>query len=145
MELNSYCTGMLDMRQQKVLGGFYGFSKCHKWPTGKTKKPTSWHLMLITNIQANRVVIVSSVITRILNPCKYWTVMTQTFINMFSKSVLGLFVASFIVHLLFTLLFFCSTPFVRLFSVRSFDYSVYFSVLILELYSRYFDPTNPYQ
>jgi hypothetical protein len=35
---------------------------------------------------------------------------------------------------------FCSIRFVRLFSVQLFVYSVLFSVLILELYSRYFDP-----
>jgi hypothetical protein len=32
---------------------------------------------LITNTWANRVVIGSSVITKIFNPCKYWTVTTQ--------------------------------------------------------------------
>ncbi len=52
------------------------------------------------------------------------------------------FVASFIVCLVFFLLFFCLIRFVRLFRVRFFNYSVYFSVLILELYIRYFDPQS---
>jgi hypothetical protein len=38
--------------------------------------------------------------------------------------------------------FFCSISFVQLFSVGLLDYSVYFSVLILELYSKYFNPHN---
>jgi hypothetical protein len=41
---------------------------------------------------------------------------------------------------LFDLFCFCSVHFVHLFSVKLFFYSVLLSVLILELYSRYFDP-----
>jgi hypothetical protein len=64
-------------------------------------------------------------------------VMAQPFVYMFSESVHVFLIVSFFVRLLFVLLFFCSAHFVRLFSVRLFDY---FSVLILKLYSRYFDP-----
>jgi hypothetical protein len=42
----------------------------------------------------------------------------------------------------FFVLFCFLIRFVRLFSVRLFVYTVLFSVLILELYSRYFDPVN---
>jgi hypothetical protein len=100
---------------------------------------------LITNIWANRVAIVSSVITKIFTPCKYWTVTTPP---SFTSSVnQGLFcslpVLLFMCCLTFSRLFsFCSICFVWLFGVRLFVYSVYFSVLILELYSSYFDPHN---
>ncbi len=103
-------------------------------------------LCLITNTWANRAAIVSSVITKIFNPCKYQMVTTQPSVYLFSESVLVFihYQFSFIVHLLFnfhSLLFcFCSICYFLLFFLRLFVYSVYFSVRILKLYSRYFDP-----
>jgi hypothetical protein len=79
-----------------------------------------------------------------IHTCTYWTVMTQPFVHMFSQSVFVSIRCQFsvIVHLLFDFIcFFCALiNFVQLFSVRLFVYSVYFSVLIMELYSRYFNP-----
>jgi hypothetical protein len=61
------------------------------------------------------------------------------------STILCLFVyANFIVQLLFSFVrlsaLFDSVFYYSVFDYSVFDYSVYFSVLILELYSRYFDP-----
>jgi hypothetical protein len=63
----------VDMRQQSCWGGSMAFQKATSEPAGKTKKPTSWHLIPHNYIQASRVAIISSIITKIFNPCKYWT------------------------------------------------------------------------
>ncbi len=49
---------------------FMNFQKATCEPTGKAKKPCQYIRFLTFNIQANRVAIVSSVITKIFNPIK---------------------------------------------------------------------------
>ncbi len=46
-------------------------------PRGRQRSRRQYIRFLTFNIQANRVAIVSSVITRIFNPSKYWTVTIQ--------------------------------------------------------------------
>ncbi len=99
---------------------------------------------VITNTRANNVAIVSSVITKIFNTCQYWTVTTQPFVHMFS-GISAYFcllpISLFICCSTFICFpFLCSIHFVVLFCVQLFVNSVNFSVLILELYSRYFYP-----
>jgi hypothetical protein len=86
------------------------------------------------------------VITRIFNPCKYWTVTIQTFLKTPSNSVSVLFIASYCSTFVCTVFSFVrfSALFNSVFDYSVFDYSVYFFVLILELYSRYFDPYLTY-
>ncbi len=92
--------------------------------------------------EQNRVAVVNSVITKILNLCKYWTVTIQPFHKTLNHSVPVLFNTSFIVWLLFVFpLLFKSGLFVWSFSIRLYNV---FSVLILELHSWYFDPITPY-
>ncbi len=134
MELHWYSTRVLGMKQQSCWGALW-FSRGHKHDI--------WCLM--TNTQANRVAIVSSVITKILNPCKYWTVMTQPSVYMFSVYLYSLLVFYYcpsvvwfsLVSVLFLSDSLCSI--IRCWILCLFSV---FSVLILELYSRYFDPHN---
>ncbi len=53
------------------------FQKATCEPLGRKRSPPQYIRFLIFNIQANRVAIVSSVITKIFNPSKYWTVTIQ--------------------------------------------------------------------
>jgi magnesium-transporting ATPase (P-type) len=145
MKLDRYCTGVLGMRQQSCWGFLWLFKRRGDNPL---KIQRIWQhdiWCIITNTRANRVAIVSSVITKILNPCKYWTVTTQAFvICSVNQCLFYSLPVFFIVNLLFYFhsfcfsfvsICFCSTiqySIVRLFSV--------FSVLILELYYRYFNP-----
>jgi hypothetical protein len=90
----------------------------------------------------NRVAIVNSEISKTFNLCKYWTVTFQPFENtqLFSAYVVH---CQFIVQPLFVLFSFIRiSAFVQLFSVRLFSV---FSVLTLELHSRYFDSVTPLQ
>jgi hypothetical protein len=87
---------------------------------------------------------------KIFNPRKYRTVIIQpSVLFMFSASVnhicsqficCSLWYYLSLVHS--SLFCFVRSTFVRLFSVWLLDYSVLFSVLILELYSSYFDQQN---
>ncbi len=136
MEIGWYCTGMLSKRQQSCLGVLW-FSK--RPIVSLLEKQRNWHhdvWFLIINIQANRVAIESSVITKIFFPCKYWTVTDKPFVwHSVNQYLFCSF--QFICSPVVNLFFFCS---IRLFDYSVFYYSVYFSVLILKLYSRYFDP-----
>ncbi len=119
------------------------FQEATSEPVGKAKKLPAWPLMPHNQQPGKQVAIVSSIITRTFNSCKHWMVMTQPSVYMLIESVLSLFVASLFFCSIFLLVFcFCSIHHVRLFSVQLFFQSVYFSVLILELYSRYFDPLS---
>jgi hypothetical protein len=120
-----------------VLGGSMVIQKTTSEPAGKTQNSEARLLMPheLTHRQ-NTVAIVNSVITKIFNPCKYWLVTIQRFCKTLNHSVPVLSIASFIVRLLFILSSF--VRFSALFDYSVFDYSVYFSVLILELLSRYF-------
>jgi hypothetical protein len=65
----------------KLLGVFYGFIKrplLSLLEKQRNRHHDVW--FLIINIQVNGVSIVRSVITKIFNPCKYWTVTVQPFI-----------------------------------------------------------------
>ncbi len=126
MELDWCCTGVLGVKQQSCYGVLL-FSKRPKVsPLEKQRNRQHDIWCLITNTWANRVAIVSSVITKIFNPCKYWMVTTQPSVYMFSESVFVLIHCQFsvIIHLLFnfnSLLFcFCSIHSVWLFSVQLF-------------------------
>jgi hypothetical protein len=122
----------------KLLEGSRVFQKAKSEPAGKTNKPTVWLLMPheLTHRQ-NRVAIVNSVMAKIFNPCKYWIVTIQPFVKTLNYSVPVLFIA----------IFYCLTLVRSFYIVRFstlfdsvFNYAVYFSVLILELYSRYLNP-----
>jgi hypothetical protein len=85
---------MIDMSHQSWWGLLWIFQKGTCEPAGKAKKPSSWHWFLIINIQSNMVAIVSSIITKIFNPRKYWMVTIQPFIKTLRNSVSVLFIAS---------------------------------------------------
>jgi hypothetical protein len=61
---------------------------------GRQRNPLHDVCFLIINIQAKRVALVSSVITKIFNSCKYWTVTIQPYVETISNSVSALLVAS---------------------------------------------------
>jgi hypothetical protein len=137
MELGWYCTYIL-IWGIKANEGFYGFFKSL---LVRQRNPRHDVWFLLINIEANGVATVSSVITKIFNLCKYWKVMIQPFFITPSSSVSILLVASLLFDFCLTL--FSIVRFIALFD-SVFDYlvsdnSVYYSVLILELYSRYFD------
>jgi hypothetical protein len=149
MELNWYCIEVIGMKQQAA-GEFYGFSRGHKWAGWKSKETNSMtsDASEQTPGQIHRVAIVNSVITKILNPYKHWMVMIQPlvlYVRWISvHSLLYLLPVSILIVQLFNshlfLFCLCSIHFLRLFSVQLFVYSVLFSILILKLDSRYFDP-----
>jgi hypothetical protein len=136
MELDWYCTGVFGMRQQNCWGVLW-FSKRSQVSLMK-KQRNRQHVIwcLTTNTWANNVTIVSSVITKIFNPSKHWTVMIQpqSISIHISCQFLLLFLSCLILISLDSVLFYsiiqCSIT--HLLSV--------FSVLILELYLGYFDP-----
>ncbi len=132
MELDWYCTRTFYMRQPKLLRGSMVFQKATSlMKRQRNRQNVIW--CLTTSIWANRVAIVSSVITNIINPCKHSMVMVL-YVQWISVYSYLLPVFSVIAHQ------YCLIRFVRLFSVRLFVYSTLFSVLKLILYSRYFDP-----
>jgi hypothetical protein len=138
MELDWYCTRAFGMRQQSCWGVLWFFKRPRVSPMENQRNRQHVIWCLITKTQANRVAIVSSVITKILNPCKPWTVTIQTSVLYVQWICLLEFVASSL--LLFircsTFISFCSgftVAFVQLFSVRLFIYSMLISLL-------YFDP-----
>jgi hypothetical protein len=133
----------------KAARRFYGFQEATSEPPGKAKKPTACHVML-HNTWATRVAIVSSVITRYLTvvnigQSRFNLQIFLCSVNQFhciGCQFLLFFISSLI---LIHLIPFCfvQSDFVWLFRVRLPDYSVLFSVLILELYYRNFDPILP--
>jgi hypothetical protein len=132
------------MKQQSCWGVLWFFKRPQVRLPKRQRNQQHDIWCLITNNWVNTVAIVSSVFIKIFNPCTYWMVTTQPFVHMFSESVFVSIRCQFsvIVYLLFDFIcFFCALiHFVQLFSVQLFVYSVYFSVLIMELYSRYFNP-----
>jgi hypothetical protein len=66
----------------------------------RNQQQNFWFLTF--NIQANRVAIVNSVITKRFNPCKYWTIMIQPFHKTLKQFCVCLFIASLILWLLFS-------------------------------------------
>ncbi len=141
MKLDLYCTWVLGMKQQSCRGVLWFFKRSQVSPLEKQRNWQHDIWCLITSTWANRVAIVSYAITKIFKSCKYWMVTTRPSVYMFSELVFVFICCQFsvIVHLLFDsrsrLFCICSICFVKLFSVWLFVYLVYFSVLILELYS----------
>jgi hypothetical protein len=133
------------MKQQSCWGILWFFKRPQVRPLEKQRNWQHNIWCLRTNTWANRVANVSSVIRKILNPRKHWTVTIQP--SVWYVQWISVYCCQFSVtfHLLFDFhsLLFCFVQSVL------FDYSVFnylfiqvFSVLVLELYSRYFDPHN---
>ncbi len=138
MELDSCCTDVLKVRHQCWCGLLWIFKRLLVSPLGRQRSLCQNIWFLTINIHA----IVSSIIAKIFSPSKYWTVTFQLLLNdTLLISDLYCLLPVILVRLLFASVFirfgaFCSIRFFcsvfKLFSV--------FSVLILEMYSRYFDP-----
>jgi hypothetical protein len=80
MEQDWYCTDMLEMRYQCWWGlGFFKWLLVSPLERQRSLRHNVW--FLIVNIQANRVTVVSSIITKIFNPSKYWMVTIQPLLN----------------------------------------------------------------
>ncbi len=139
MELDWYCTDILEVRHPCLMWTFMKYSAC--WRSKKVLVSTSDVTPLISG--QNRVVIVSSVIAKIFNPSKCWTVMIQPFEwhSRFNQ-------CSFLFSASYSLFNFCSVliQFSIQCSIQLFcSVFVLFSkcsALILEMCSRYFDPVN---
>jgi hypothetical protein len=145
MDLDWYCNDMLKKRHQCRCGILWTFSSLKR-----QRSPHQYVWFHTFNFRQNKVVIVISVISKILNPSKCWMVTIQLLLNdTLFLSELVLFIAScycwtfvcFSAFLWFSFLFDAVTLFnlnllfsVELFSIRS--------VLILEMYFRYFDPVK---
>ncbi len=95
MELDWYCTDMLEMRHQCWWGLLWIFKRLLVSPLGRQRSPHQNVWFLIVNIQANRVAIVSSVITHILTLASIGPSQFNLFWMTLFSSVLVLFFASF--------------------------------------------------
>jgi hypothetical protein len=146
MKLDWYCTGVLGMKQQSCWGVLWFFKRPRVSPLERQRNRQHDIWCLITNTGTNRGEIVCSLITKIFNPCKHWTVTIQPsvlyvqWISVYSY-FLPVFSCSSVVR--FSFFLFCRVWF------NLFDYSVLeylldsvFFCLMLEFYSRYFDPHN---
>ncbi len=156
MELDWYCTRAVDMKQQSWWGVLWFFKRPQVRLLEKQRNRQHHIWCLITNTRANRVAIFCSAITRCLTLENIgWSPFTLQYLFMFGASVFNRICCQFIccclsvvinllascfdsnslvsVHLPPILFLFWSLCFVQLLSVRLFDYSVSFSVLILEL------------
>ncbi len=164
MELDWYYTGVAGMKQQSCWGGSMDFQEATSEPAGNAKKPTAWHLVPNNEHPGKQDCNCQFRNHKIFNPCKHRTVTIypSVFVHVQCVSFQSSLFASLsvVIHqLLFNilpivfalaslvsvqlplyLLLFWSNCIVWLFSVRL--VSVIFSVLILELYSRYLDPHN---
>ncbi len=164
MELDWYCTGVVGMKQQSCWGVLWISKRPQVSPAGNAKKPTAWHLVPNNEHPGKQDCNCQFRNHKIFNPCKHRTVTIHpsVFVHVQCVSFQSSLVASLsvvIYQLLFNilpivfafaslvsvqlppyLLLFWSNCIVWLFSVRL--VGVIFSVLILELYSRYFDPNN---
>ncbi len=101
------------------------FSKATCEPAGKAKKFSSVRLISHNNIQANKVAIVSSVITKIFNPRKHWTVTIPLLLND------TLLISACIICCLF-LLFDVSSIQYFFDSMLLFDLILFFSIQIIQ-------------
>jgi hypothetical protein len=129
MELDWYCTDIIEMRHQCWYRLLWIFKRLLASPLGRQRSPHQSVWFLILNIQANRVAIVSSVITKIFNPSKYRTVTIQLRLNKTSWSVLSMFIASF-----YRSTFVCLSVFLDsvLYSMLLFDSVLLFSIPIIQ-------------
>jgi hypothetical protein len=134
---------MLGVKHQSWWRVLWFFRRTHVSPLGRPGNPRHDVWFLIINIQAKRVAIVSSVITRYLTLSSIgrsrFNLSGQTLNDSVSVLLLSVYCLT-VVHSVFFYSIQCFLLFDSLFDYSVFDYSVYFSVLILELYSRYFDP-----
>jgi hypothetical protein len=141
IDLDWHCTGILKVRHPCLMWTFMNYSAC--WRSKKVLVSTSDVTPLIS--RQNRVVIVSSVIAKILNPSKCWTVtikpfwMTLLLISAHCYYLLPVICCFIFVQCLFASVF--------SFQFNSFVQYSYHPVnvqspLILEMSSRYFDPVN---
>ncbi len=73
--------GLISMRQKSCCGVLWFFKRPLVSLLDKQRNPHCDVWFFIINIQANWVAIVSSVITKISNPCKYWTVTIQPIVK----------------------------------------------------------------
>ncbi len=103
---------------------FMNFQKTTCEPARKAEKPSPVRSISQNNIQAHRVVIVSSIITKIFNPSKYWTVTTQPLLEQHSSDQCLYCIASF-----YCSIFVC---FVVLFDSVLCSYSSLFSIQIIQ-------------
>jgi hypothetical protein len=126
----------------KLLGDSMVFQKAMS-PREKQRNQQHVIWCFKTNTQANRVAIVSSVIIKIFNPCKHWTVTIQPSVYMISKSVFICYFSA-VVRFSFVSVLFLFNSICLIIRCSILIYSVLFPVLILALYSRYFDPRSPY-
>ncbi len=107
--------------------GFYGFFKrLLVSPLGRQRSPHHNIWFLIVNIQAIRVAIVSSVITKIFYPSKYWTVTIQPLLND------TFLISACIVYCQFLLLNFCLIQCFCLTQCFLFDSVLLFSIQIIQ-------------
>ncbi len=95
MELDWYCTDMLEMRHLCWWGLLWIFKRLLVSPLGRQRSPHQNVWFFIVNIQANRVAIVSSGITNILTIASIGPSQFNLFWMTLFSSVLVLFIASF--------------------------------------------------
>ncbi len=131
MLLNWYCTDMLEMRHQCGCGLLWIFKRLLVSLLGRQRVPPQSVLFLIVNIQADRVAIVSSLITKIFNRSKYWTVTIQLLLND------TLLISACIVYCQFLLFDVCLCFSVLLYSVLFVWFSAFCLIQFFVQYSSY--------
>ncbi len=146
MEPDWYCTEMLKARHQCWRGLLWIHKRLLVSPQGRQGSPRPYVQFLAFNIEVNRVVIAGYVIATIFNPGKCWTVTIQLLLSdtLLISTCIGYwqfllfdlcFLQCFVRFNVYLMQCFCLTQFFcsmfKLFSI--------FSVLILEMYTRYFD------
>jgi hypothetical protein len=122
MRLYTFCSLRRDQEHEatKLLEGSMVFQEAMSELLEKQRNRQHDILCLITYTRANRVAIVSLVITKIFNPSKYWTVTTQPSV-ICSVFIHIHYQFSVIVISCVTLICFC-LAFIR---ITLFDYSVF--------------------
>jgi hypothetical protein len=147
MELNWSCTGAVGVRQQSCWGVLWFFKRTQ---VSSLEKQRNWQhnlWLLITNTCANRVAIVSCVITihftlANMGESPFNLQICLCSVKPFNRNWCQFSCYCFSVqyiHFLSHSILFC---FVRSAFVQLFVNSVLFSDLILKLYSKYFNPQN---
>ncbi len=84
-------------------------------PLGRQRSPHQTVWFLIVNNQTNRVAIVSSIITKKFNPCKYWKVTIQLFVKPLNNSVPVVYCQFYFLTFVFCCLIQCFVRFSALF------------------------------
>jgi hypothetical protein len=125
MELDWYCTGATGMKQQSCWGVLWFFKRPQVSPLERQRIRQRDFWCLITNTRANRVEIVSSIITRYLTLAKHrmFTIHLSVFVYVQWISFKSLFIARWyavIRQLLFITLPVVWLTFIRFCSITSF-------------------------